>query len=572
MCDLCRYFKSDEPFMFHRPDSRTKNVLVGKIANRYLEEFETRIYPHAMNNSLMTAIIGQPGAGKTQLIHYIEGCSQKENDRVCLILELKDQRIDYNYLLNYICNTEPIGLYLQKFGCDLPINKISKDSIAIINDSIRKIWINTKNNNVGICLLVDAVDEYIRKVNSTTGLERRTVISNLLGTFMFLLNDFSRLCVVFAITNDVYYEFKEVLKEVSPGRRFLFITDENGDPLKLERLDEEETQTMISKYLNIWSHRKVNLPTPSATVTSIGLNIFPFTQDAINLFWRAGAIPGDTCMACIMALKNKIIQQNKVDKSDHLIVTKSDAAWIIRKYSGYFVNYEKASGLKNEIESLLEGDQIEYELKKIAMKAMQVNSSYSDAIIEAFESYAISLSDGLKAQLGNRRKFIRDRFLIGDKYEVIDLIINFRSKKIGIQFILKDSQRDLMNKIYTLSIALKNKQIENGLLILITDVEKKDFLEKANKVLIQKKANFEDIPYHIDYSSAALITTIEDADSWYILGLYEFIYGDNIKMRKYSTHLDKKLKINNLLDKLIKQEPKHLGKKQLHAVKLPTTE
>lgn len=558
MCDLCSYFKKDEPFKFHRPDSRTKEVLVGKIANRYLEEFENKIYPHAMNNSLMTAIIGIPGAGKTQLIHHIEGRSQKEKERVSLILELKDVRVDRNYLVNYICSNKSINIYLQKYGYDLPTDEISEDIKIILNNSIEKIRIETKNNNVGICLLVDAVDEYIRKVTSTKGLERNKVIIDLLGTFMFLLNDFPRLCVVFAITDDVYEEFKEVLKEVSPGRRFLFINDENGDPLKLDRLDEEETQTMVSKFLNIWSQRNVNLPMLPDTATNKGLNIFPFTPDAINLFWRAGAIPGDTCMACIMALKNKIIHPHKVEKLNHLIVTKFDAAWIIRKYSGYFVNYEKESGLKKEIDSLLEGEQIDYELEKIATKAMQIYSRYSDAIIEAFESYTTALSDDFKKKLGNKRKFIRDRFRIGDEYQVIDLIISFKSANIGVQFILKDSKiglkRDLMNKISTLSIALKNKQIKNGLLIIVSENE--EFFEITKKEIELKKSDFEDIVHKINYINAILPATIDENSVWCMLGLHEFIHGDKIKMDKYSRHFDKKLKIYNLFNQLIKREPK----------------
>lgn len=560
MCELCGVFKKDEPFRFHRPDSNTKEVLVGKKAKDYISEFE-RIYTHAMNNSLMTAVIGQPGTGKTQLIHYIEGRSQKEKERVSIILELKDTRIDYEYLINYICSDKSINAYLNKYDYYLPSNKPPKELITNIGVGIEKIFNQIRNNNVGICLLVDAVDEYVRKINSTTGLIRGRVIGDLLGYFMFLLNDLPRLCVVFALTNDVYEEFKEALKEVSPGRRFLPVTDKNGDPIILEKLDETETKEMISTYLKIWSQRNnITLPIIENKDTNNALNTFPFTTEAINLFWRAGAVPGDTCIACLMALQNKITYSHKFKNSDHLIVTKSDAAWIIRRFSGYFVNYEKESGLKKEIESLLEGEQIDYELENIAMKAMQIYSRYSDAIIDAFESYATALGDEFRTQLGNRRKFIRDRFLIGNKYEVIDLIINFRSQNIGVQFILKGSRRDLMDKIYTLAIALKNKQIKNGLLILLS--ENREFFELAKKELERKKSEFEDVAYRKNYISTLIPTTIDENAAWYILGLHEFIQGDKIKMRRYSRHLDKKLKIYNLFNELIKKEPMSLGKRK----------
>ncbi len=77
----------------------------------------------------------------------------------------------------------------------------------------------------------------------------------------------------------------------------------------------------------------------------------------------------------------------------------------------------------------------------------------------------------------------------------------------------------------------------------------------------------------IDYSHALLLTALDDSAAWYILGLHDFIQGDRIKIERYSKHLDEKLKIYDLFDKLVEKEPKYSGKpfgSRWH--KLPTTE
>ena len=561
MCELCHFFKNDKPFRFHRPDSKTKEVLIGKIANKYIAEFENKIYSHAMNNSLMTAVIGNPGAGKTQLINYLESIPLSEKDRISLILELKDKRLDYNELINFICNNKSVKSYMDKHGHRIPLDEKPDKQIIHFKNAIEDIFNETENNDVGFCLLVDAVDEYLRKMKSFNGHSRSDIIKDLLGTFMILLTEIPRLCVVFAVTEDVYGELKEELKEVSTGRRFKFVPDENGEPLKLERLDNDETFEMIAKYLEIWSQwNNVNLPLQQDTIIHQNLNVFPFTPDALNLLWRAGAVPGDTCMGCLMALHKKIIRSNRLENCEHLIVTKSDVAWTIKEFSGYFVNYEKESNLKQEIDSLLFGKEIDFELEKTAMKAMQINSDYSSAIIDAFESYFLALSTEFVSVEGNKRHFVRDRFKIGTEFEILDLIIKYKSNNIGLQFILTESKREIRKKINTLAIALKNKQIENGLIILVSD-NQRILLNLIDKCMNDLKSKFKDNVYKLDYSPAIFKIAISENDVWYIVGLHELIRGDEKRMQTYCKFLEQRLHLSSDFDELIRAYPLQIENK-----------
>ena len=71
MCKYCNLLRSDRPFKIHRTNSNTGKILIGKLAENYLSDFENRIYNMAMINSIMTCVIGHPGVGKTQMLHYI---------------------------------------------------------------------------------------------------------------------------------------------------------------------------------------------------------------------------------------------------------------------------------------------------------------------------------------------------------------------------------------------------------------------------------------------------------------------------------------------------------------------
>ena len=562
MCELCGFFKTDKPFRFHQPDSKTKEVLIGTIAKKYIEEFENSFYPHAMNNSLMTAVIGQPGVGKTQLVNYLENRPLDEKDRISLILELKDTRLSYDDLRNFICINKSVKNYLELHGCKLPSEEKPTKQIININKAIEKIFIQTKNSDVGVCLLVDAVDEYIRKRNSLDGNIRSEIIQDLLGTFMYLLNDLSRLCVVFAVTTDVYEELKEELKEVSSGRRFKFIPDENGNLLILERLDSDETLEMIAKYLDLWSQRNnLNLPLSQETLSDDNFNIFPFTPEAINLFWRAGAVPGDTCMGCLMALFKKILRSNNNENYDHLVVTKSDAAWTIKEFSGYFLNYEIETELKQEIDYLLNGKELDFQLEKISTKAMQINSDYSDIIIDAFESFILGLSNDFNNYMGNKHIFIKNRFKRGTDSEILDLIIKYKSKNIGLQFVLTKSIREIRNKINALATALKNKQIKKGFIIVISE-NQIEILNLINNCMNDLKSNFEDILYNLDYFPTIHKITIDENNAWNMVGLHEIIKGDKNSMRKYCEHLNQKLHLSSEFFELNQVNPIYI--KSIH--------
>lgn len=266
MCDFWQVFEKDKPFRFHRTDEKTKKVLVGEIAEKYLYKFENEIYPLAMDQSLITAVIGQPGAGKTQFLNYIEG-TKIEKNRICIILDLKDKKINYEYLSEHIINNGYLKEYLNSYGFELDYKKPHRDQILELGNSIHRIRTEQRVENAGLCLLIDAVDEYIRKIkpkNKSKEESTKESIKELIETIKELLKDLPFTCVILAITKDVYRDFANVFPKTSnydetTDESFLFITDE-GENLILEKFSEEDTRKMVSEFLFIWAERNKIFP------------------------------------------------------------------------------------------------------------------------------------------------------------------------------------------------------------------------------------------------------------------------------------------------------------------------
>jgi len=574
MCELCNKFKLDAPFRFHRPDEFTKGVLVGRNAKKYLDFFEQKIYPYAMENPSMTVVVGQPGAGKTQLLNYLES-TWKEKNRIFVLLNLKDTKVSYDYLVEAVINSDSFRYFLSSNGKTLDLEKSTTEKVAEIREFIREVRNKQMNDKFGICLLMDTVDEYLRKINSKNVEKeevQKEIAKDLIKITGQLLDDLSYSCAIFAITEDVNYKFEEVFKkDTSLKSRFFSVSndiylDKSYENYKLEKLDEDETEEMIAAFLDIWAKRNhISLPTQyKETIIPSGLNLFPFSRKAINLFWKAGAIPGDTCLACLIALDRKL-NFSSTTSSDysHLIVTEIDAAWIVNKFSSYFY-YE--IDLKNKIENLLEGEQLDYEINKITNTAKSAYFDLSNTLPENFKVYLEAFSTNFSISQGSVRKFIKDKYSPDEDFETIDLVVDFKKRKIGVQFIVKlddkiATYRNIQKKTKILFSALKNDAIERGLLILISDAEFEEInVYNSLRKRFENKKSSEDMErdkkrlQNKKYFSTFMVHRISTDYAWCLLGLNVFVAGSDIDaMKKYSRYIDSKIRMGPLFEQILER-------------------
>lgn len=593
MCDLCSFFRKDAPFRFHRPDKNTEIVLVGKKAKQYRSFFEKDIYPFALNHSIMTAVVGQPGSGKTQLLNHLENFQKKKN--IACVLNLKDTKINYDYLVRTLSGSPSFQEFLNSNGFTLKNEMSAPEKVSEIGKLVRKVRAETGNDRFGICLFVDTVDEYIRKIESKAenkNEELRTeIIRDLIKATGTLLEDLPYTCVIFAITEDVNTEFEKVLKNNKPSEsRFFFSTDINteikeNEDYKLERFDEFETEEMVSAFLDAWFKRNgKSSPKFQETSTSAGLNLFPFTRDAINIFWNAGAIPGDTSLACLLALDRKLNFSNNNSDHSHLIVTETDAAWVVKQFSTYF-NYEE--NIKIKIDSLLKGEAMEYEIKKITERAKSEYFDIQGTIAEASKNYLEALGESFSIKTGNIYKFTKNKYGLDEDFGTIDLVVDYNDIKVGLQFIVKETGKKfkgrlILDKTEALLSALRNSQIKRGLIILITDIEcEKIQVYDSLKKRYENEQRFVNIRNEMqesirtNYFPLISVNRISEKDAWCLLGLHTFIYGSTLIKRRqsgeagssekdheitlmenYSRYVERKLGFASFFEETLKRSPK----------------
>ncbi|MDI3484799.1 MAG: hypothetical protein PWQ50_19 [Methanolobus sp.] len=532
MCDICSVLKIDKPFRFHRTDDSTSPVLVGKKANKYSKELENHIFSNECKDGrCFTAVVGEPGSGKTHLLYHLLNESKWRPDIRYAIYELKDKEVN----------------------------------LKVLEDYIKKVIMDDKSEkkNARLCLLVDTVDEYLRNISRKHNSNKDDAINSFLTVFSQLVDANPGSCIVFAITKDVYEDFKKVLEHSSFQDRFTFIKDGSED-LILEMMNEDETYEMVAAFLKNWKKRN-NISYKKIKECSIGkFDLFPFTPEAVRLFWKAGVVPGDTSLGCTLAINDKLKQNNDDQDKTHLIIKNSDAARIITHFSSYFRGYEIDNNFKLEVKNLIETDRILEDITKIEIKSKQQHFDYSDYIVDAFGFIIKSFDSGFSIKNGDIRKFVKDKYQINEEFKSIDLVLTYESVKIGIQFVScnqKESPRRIVNCIDALSVALRNNDINRGILFSI--YENESDLEVTNDIIKRRmnstKRHEDYLPDGslVDYREMINYKSFSTDVAWQIVGIFEMFSSltGSLEVKKYLNIIESKTNIVRNLKNTLNQSP-----------------
>lgn len=535
MCEICSILKNDKPFRFHRSDKLTSPVLAGEKANKYLKEFENNIFPAAAKGGpYFTAVIGEPGSGKTHFLYHLRYESSWRTDICYVIYELKDKEVNIDLLEEYIQKT-------------------------IVSESMEK-------KNARLCLLVDTVDEYLRNISRKHNSTKEEAIEEFLSVFSQLVKARPGSCIIFAITKDVHKDFLNVLENSSFRDKFVFVKDGSQD-LILETMNENETYEMVNGFLKNWKVRN-NIKQKKIKECSInGFDLFPFTPGAVKLFWEAGVVPGDTSLGCTLAINDKLKNSSVDGQQDHLIITESDAARTIIHFSSYFRGYGAKEDLKGVVRELVEDRRILEDIEKIGNKASQQYYDYSDYLIEAFEFSIKLLNSNFTTKNGDIRKFVKDKYFVENDFKSIDLVFTYSSDKIGIQLLScrrNNPPRTILNSVVALYEALRNNEISCGIVFLVYDnPEELRITQEAIKRRIKstnptkKQSDFLPDGSCVDYTELLNVECLHMDIAWQLVGLFDMFKGlkDKSEIKTYLKQIDSQIRLNNKLKTALSKSP-----------------
>ncbi len=335
----------DPPFSYPEADERTKQILVGRGAEEYRRGFQT-ILLAAMQNSMMTAIIGPPGSGKTQFIHHLEYVANDlgQYRGAVIILRPSGATLTVEGLLQHIAQDEKFQKRAGEAGVPFDwLQAEGKERLArAINEAIAKMRHHFKDNSVGVILAVDNVDEHLRLITASGDPERsRVEIQRFLGVLRLLLSEIRGLCILLALTEDGYNGVAGIIAaDQSLGRRFMVAQGQGGRPLTLRKFQEDEAYDLVAAHLEEWAKRnELTLPNPRAAQAG-GKNLFPFTPGAVKLFWKAGQYPGFISLACKMALLHRVLGDRVPETEEAALISDSYAGEVLTKYAAMFPNFE----------------------------------------------------------------------------------------------------------------------------------------------------------------------------------------------------------------------------------------
>lgn len=538
--DFITNIRFDPPFSYHRPQPNNKSVLIGAQAEELKILFE-EIYSLSLVNPLMTAIVGNPGTGKTHFLWNLEHrTNQHERSGIVLIYELKDKTPEIRDIIEFIHKNE-------RFRQLAAINKIhvsDNQELSVdqrtteINDVIEKIR-QEIDNNFGICIGVDTVDEFVRQLVTTRKLSSRQAIVDILGSFRLILDSINKVCIIFALTKDVYNEMMPVIGgDQTLRRRFIIANGVDDAPVEFGQLKENEAYILVSTFMKHWAKRN------DFDFEKIAGNneTWPFTETAIKLAWRMAVTPGGLSLICMDALLEKI--SKKISSVDALLISDLEIAISLKKNKSYpyLISDEKAW---NEVEFLINHTKFHQRIIELKEKAeKEIKGKFDTKILkDSFEKYFEDCG------------FIID---FGMSDLIAGYVFESFKKAIGIIFIDEESHIESTSKgdiwitraeIESLSNDFNNKKINAGLFLCIVDKKSEEKLIKHHSSLEDK---FRDLTSRVDKTTTLLIKKIRKEDALKVVGLRNL---DEIERKLLVEYLDKELKYKLLLESLMFTEP-----------------
>lgn len=513
--------KLDPPFSFHRPLPNNKSVLIGGQAEELKILFE-ELYRLSLVNPIMTAIVGNPGTGKTHFLWNLEDrTNEGERDGFALIYELKDKKPTTGDIIEFIHEHELFRQLAKKSNVVLTNNK-KHDTIKRSNEINQVIKeINKENNgNFGICLGIDIVDEYVRK---QTGDYRNVsdVIVDLVVTFRLILDFVDKICIVFALTKDVYMEMRPIIHgDQTLRRRFVIPNGLNGEPVEFGQLNEFESYNLVSTFMKYWGKRnQINIEE-----LFMGDETWPFDKSAIKLAWRIAPTPGGLSFVCMGAIIEKISAD--LSAIEQLKISELDIARYLQKNKTYSDFIDDDERIWSDIDFLVNKSIIEKDLSKLKNESMdETKGEFSKSILqESFEKYFISL--GYLSESGN------SDLIIGKNVEKLD-------KRIGIKFVYGAKIHEDDGK--PISKDMSESKIDAGLFVCLTENESAKVQYDDYFELIFNKINSKN--YNPTLDSKIIVRD----DILFIIGLRKL--NDESRMR-YVGYLDKKLKLGSIIESL----------------------
>lgn len=546
--------KEDLPFSYPHPDKRTRGLLVETSSVKKFKDELWKRYKTFMRNSGITDILGRARSGKTHLIMNLEYLTNEKGEHkgLVIILPLSGEDISLSSILDYMVKSDIFAKKALELGIKIEPQENNQGKIKLIESLIMKLR-EKEGSDVGILFALDNIDEHIRQRRKKVS-DLKQDLEQFLGVLRLLIEKIDEgLAIVLILTPDAYESLKYALADPTLAGRVEIICDptDPGKVLSLGGLSEDEAFLLVSQYMKDWASRKeISLP-EFDECTAKGRNIFPFTQEAIVLLWKAAqGWAGLICKGC----RDALVRKETPKTIEELKITKKD---MVDAISASAMMYPNFPSLKNEISVLINGPQIETEIKNWIETTAKIKYSGElpkDIFKRAFCDYIITLSQANEEDV----KIETDITINGsnsEEYHKLDIRIDAYDKKTGVVFVPNPIVDCESGK--GLAKALEYGVVHRGIFICAGKEPERDYKGKKKEGLSHEFVKeLKDYVARLDYNPSTTVVVIPELDAWGIVKGNE-ITDRNRKVTVLSW-IESRIKFFNRLKTLASAEPRKM--------------